>query len=435
MRVSRFIFRTVFALTACESIHAHAQTTAGAGTVVVIPQAANIPGAFTTTIFVRNPNANAITVNVRYYQSDNALPPGDGASYTCTPQLNVPANATVMFDLATQCSSPGAPDFGMIVLEDVTNQFTTQFKTNPFLAYSRTESPTAIGFSIEGFPAGNFSAAPASSPAEAVGLRKSSGAPHFRSNCFIGALNETVNYTVELRQGETGALIGGQIVGSLAPYHTTRIFDVFAQAGAPLSNYANVRAKFTTTSASAMIGFCTVESSDNLSADFRIAKSVEARDNRQSRLACYGMDSCGSTVSSVADPATITDTSKRNIHYLIIDQPDFVKCDLVSEAGGASRLNDLQMVIRGPTDTPTGTTKFVNPVAPYDAAPYTSGGLAQTGFYIYTGEKSINGGVASRWYIDVSLRIGGNATPPIKYGIKCSSGNGVTVPWLGASAS
>jgi hypothetical protein len=431
MRVLQSMVQAVFVLCGCAALHAQAQTTAGAGTVVVIPQAANIPGAFSTTVFVRNPNANAITVNVRYYQSDDAVPAGTGTSYPCT-QLNVGANLTAMFDLGTQCTftAGSTNNFGMIVLEDATSQF----KTNPFFAYSRTESPTAIGFSIEGFPAGNFSAAPASSPADAVGLRKSSGAPHFRSNCFIGALNETVNYTVELRQGETGALIGAPIPGSVAAYHTTRILDIFTQALTPLSDYANVRAKFTTTTSSAMIGFCTVESQDNLSADFRIAKSVEARDNRQSRLACYGMDSCGSAVSSVADPTTITDTTKRNIHYLIIDQPDFVKCDLVSEAGGGSRLTDLQMVVRGPTDAPTGNTPFSNAVPPYNAAPYTSGGSGLTSFYIYTGEKSINGGVASRWYIDVSFRSGGNATTPIKYGIKCSSGNGVTVPWLGTSA-
>ena len=119
---------------------------------------------------------------------------------------------------------------------------------------------------------------------------------------------------------------------------------------------------------------------------------------------------------------------------MIIDPPDFVKCDLVSDEA-ASRLDDLQIVLRPPSDSLTGTTPFANANPPYNAAPYTSGGAGQTSLYVYTGEKStINGGVASRWYLDVSFRNGGDSTVPIKYGIKCTSGNGVTIPWLGTSA-
>jgi hypothetical protein len=430
MRSVRSVVRSALAIAGLAASAAHGQTTAGSGTVIVLPLAANIPGAYATTVFVRNPNANSITLDVRYYQSDNATPPGTGTPYTCAP-LPVAASAAVTFDLASQCTfAPGSTDnFGMIVLEDVT----TQYKTNRFFAYSRTEDPTGNGFSVEGFPVGTFSSAPGNAPAEALGLKRTAAAPHYKANCFVGALNETVNYTLELRQGETGTLIG-QIIGSVGPYHTTRILDVFTAAGAPAADYANVRAKFTTTTSSAMIGFCTIETTDNGSADFRVAKSNDARDNRQSRLACYGMDDCGADASSTADPATITDTTKRNIHYMIIDPPDFVKCDLVSDEA-ASRLDDLQIVLRPPSDSLTGTTPFANANPPYNAAPYTSGGAGQTSLYVYTGEKStINGGVASRWYLDVSFRNGGDSTVPIKYGIKCTSGNGVTIPWLGTSA-
>ena len=118
----------------------------------------------------------------------------------------------------------------------------------------------------------------------------------------------------------------------------------------------------------------------------------------------------------------------RNIHYLIIDAPDFVKCDLVSQSG----LNNLQMVLRGPTDTATGNTAFANPTPPYNASPYTSGGAGVCSFYIYTGDKGqtiAGSGASTRWYIDVS-RVSGTAA--ISYGIRCQSGNGVTIPWLGA---
>lgn len=429
MRLRTFVQLGLFALGGAFASSGTAQTTAASGTVIVLPLAAYIPGAYTTTVFVRNPNTSAITINIRYYQSDSANPVGTGTPLACG-QLSIPANLAVTFDLGAQCGSAftGTDNFGQILLEDVTGIY----KTNTFFAYSRTESPTGNGFSVEGFPVGNFSSA----TAESLGLKRTLGAPHYRSNCFVGALNETVNYQIELRQGETGALIGsGVIAGTLAPYHSIRYLDIFnaVPGGNTNTAYANVRAKFSNSSNSAMIGYCTLETSDNGSADFRVAKSADGRDNRQSRLSCYGMDSCTATtgVESAIDPAVITDTTKRNVHYLILDAPDFVKCDLVSQ----TRLNDLQMVLRGPTDTATGTTPFANSAPPYNAAPYTSGGAGQTNFYVYTGEKgqSIAGsGAATRWYIDVSYRAGGNATTPITYGIRCQSGNGVTIPWLGA---
>jgi hypothetical protein len=165
-----------------------------------------------------------------------------------------------------------------------------------------------------------------------------------------------------------------------------------------------------------------LETSANGSADFRVAKSDDGLDTRQARLACYGQDDCGS--ASLNNAAQILDTTKRNIHYLILDQPDYVQCTLVSP-----RLTDLKMVLRGPGD-PLGTTPF--PALP----PFNNGGATATSFYIYTGEKStIALGATTRWYIDVSFRTGGNATTPIDYGITCRSGNGVTVPWLGTTAS
>lgn len=414
-----------------------AQTTAGAGTVIVLPLAAYIPGVYETTVFVRNPNPNAINLAVRYYQSDSATPAGTGTPLTCG-QLSVPASAATTFELGTQCVFSGTDNFGQIVLEDVT----ASQKTNVFLAYSRTEFRSGgslqngNGFSVEGFPVGNFSSATAGGflgfTAESIGLKRTVGAPHYRSNCFVGALNEPVNYQVQLFQGETGALLGAVAPATLGAYHSVRYLDIFAQAGLANIDYSNVRAKFVSSNNAALIGFCTLETSDNGSADFRIAKSIDARDTRQSRLACFGMDSCGSNVSSATDPAQITDITQRNVHYLIIDQPDFVKCDLVSDAT-TPRLNDLEMRLRVPGD-PLTSPQFT-PGAPYNVfPPYTSGGDGQTGFYIYTGEKStIASGSTTRWYIDVSFREGGNTTTPIKYGIKCYAGNGLTVPWLGGT--
>jgi hypothetical protein len=72
--------------------------------------------------------------------------------------------------------------------------------------------------------------------------------------------------------------------------------------------------------------------------------------------------------------------------------------------------------------------------APYNIAPYTAGGSGATGFYIYTGEKStIDSGITTRWFIDVTASGAGSPTFPINYGIKCFSGNGISVPWFGRS--
>jgi hypothetical protein len=410
---------------ATASLPGFAQTTAGAGTVVVLPLASNIPGAYSTTVFVRNPSSNPqITVKVRYYQSNSGNPAGNGTPYACT-DLVVPSNQVKTFDLASQCTfpGPGVNNFGQIVLEDVTS--VPDVKTHPFFAYSRTEATTGNGFSVEGFPVGNFSA----SVADAVGLKQTpSTAPHYKSNCFIGALGEEVDYQLLLFSG-TGTLIStNTISGTLQPYQSVRILDVFTQAGVT-GNQSNVRATFTNNNAAgtAMIAYCTLETTDNGSADFRVAKSSRANDLRQSRLICYAMDNCTDTTASINNPAQLS-SGKRNIHWAIFDQPDFVQCQLVSD-----QLAALQIQLRSWSDTVQGTTPFALP-AGYDSLPYTAGGSGATSFYVYTGEKStVNNGETTRWFIDVTQRSGSSPTFPINYGIKCTSGNGITVPWLARS--
>lgn len=421
-----------------------AQTSAGAGTVLLLPLIADITAGtkWVSTIFVQNPNPNPITVSVTYYFSDNQGTVGiQGTSLACTP-LSVPANAAVTFDPATQCPlstlpSPGNTNvFGSLVLADATSTYAT----NVFLAYSRVAKPSGEsgagnGFSVEGFPVGNFSSA----TSDVIGLQRSSETPvpNFLSNCFVAALNEQVDYSITLRQGETGALLGTYPQSgpplTLAPYHNVRIFDVITAAGLPAGNYSNVRATFTNQDGSAMIGYCTVESTTAGSADFRLAKSTDARDVRQSRLACYGMDSCPASTPSTNNPAEITNASLKNIHYAIFDQPDFIKCDLVGDV--STTLPYLEITLRGPGDPITSPT-FALP-APYNAAPYTAGGGGATGFYIYTGEKStIASGSTTRWYIDVQVRSGATGySLPLKYGIECSSGNGISIPWLGTTAA
>jgi hypothetical protein len=390
-----------------------AQTTAGSGSVIVVPVVAATP-SYTTEIFVRNPNSALLTLNVDFYEANNSSIPG---LRPCN-QLNVPALATVPFTLATQCTLGAGSHFGMLVLEDAASE-----KIDLFYAYSRTQTPSGNGFSVEGFPVGNFSGA----SADVVGIKRQAAAPVYQTNCFVGALGEAINYQIILRNGNTNTVIDSSISGTLQPYEMIRLLDVFGPAGAnaPAGDYTNVRANFSVTNANkpAYVGFCTLQESTFFGADFRIVKSEDAMDNRQRRLTCFAQDSCG-TVSSI-NPASITNVTQKNIHWLIFAQPDYVKCELVS-----ARLADLEIQLRGPGDVFTAPVFSTSP-------PYSSGGDNLTSFYIFTGHRgdALTLGTVTRWFIDVSFREGGNSTVPIDYGITCQSGNGVTVPWFRATAA
>ena len=454
MHVRRLMSLALSLIAVATGVAGHAQTTAGAGTVMVLPLVADIPAAYVTTVFVQNTHATPITLDVTYYFSDQADATIAGTALTCS-QLTVAANSVATFDPYAQCnmgtvlSSTVTNIFGMMILDDAASP-----KANTFYTYSRTAQPPGgagpyNGFSVEGYPVGNFSIAN-NSGVSAIGLMESapSTPPNFRSNCFIGALGESVNWQLILRDS-TGTPIGNSLSGTLAAWHNMRILDVFAAAlgvsvGHVPTAYSNVRATFTNSSGSTTIAFCTVETTDNGSADFRIAKSDDANDVRQSRQACYGMDTCGASVPSASNPTYLDSTTSKNIHYAIFDQPDFIQCSLVSDS--TRDLGDLELMLRGPGGDPQSATQFniATLPAPYNASPYTSGGQGATSFYIYTGARStVNAGQTTRWYIDVSgnqssstlaTDIAGNSSGKgIPYGITCTSGNGITVPWLGTT--
>ena len=380
---------------------AHAQSTAGSGSVLVVPVAA-ATASYTTEVTVRNPGTSPITLNVDFHEATGSAVPG---LRSCA-QLVVAANETKPFQLASQCTLGGGSHFGLLILEDAAAQ-----KTNLFYAYSRSQTPGGNGFSVEGFPIGAFSGA----SAEVIGLKRQAAAPVYQSNCFVSALGEALNYQLVLRNGTTGAPVGSPMTGSLQPYEQVRLFDVGASAG----DFSNVRGTFTVTGGNqALVAFCTVQESTFFGADFRIAKSEDASNQREKRLACLGQDSCG-VVSTTGGAEQITDTAQKNVYSMIITQPDYVRCDVIG-----ARAADLQIRLRQWGDP------FASPV--FAAGPgYTSGGTGQSFFYVYTGERAaVNNGTATRWFIDVAYRTGGNATTPIDFGITCKSGNGTEVPWL-----
>ena len=112
---------------------------------------------------MRNPNSAPITLNVRFYEALTAATPG---LRTCN-QLIVPAFLIVQFTLPGQCTLGVGNHHGMLLLEDAASE-----NLDIFYAYSRSQTPSGNGFSVEGFPAGNFSGA----PSDVIGLKRQAAA-------------------------------------------------------------------------------------------------------------------------------------------------------------------------------------------------------------------------------------------------------------------
>ena len=184
----------------------------------------------------------------------------------------------------------------MLVLEDAAAQ-----QTNMFFAFSRAQTPGGNGFSVEGFPIGAFSGA----PADVIGLKRQAASPVYQTNCFVGAFGEALDYQIVLRDGTTNNTIPAShaITGHLEPFEMMRILDVFGADGvnAPAGNYLNYRANFDVSSAGApaMVGFCTVQESTFFGADFPASASRPMR----ATMASDGSHASVSTTARTPRPA------------------------------------------------------------------------------------------------------------------------------------
>jgi hypothetical protein len=379
--------------------------------VIILPVVAETV-SYTSEVVVRNPNSTSLTLNVKFYEALTSTTPG---LRTCS-QLTVAASQSKPFTVSAQCSPLGAGSHhGMLVLEDAAAQ-----QTNVFFAFSRAQTPGGNGFSIEGFPIGAFSGA----PADVIGLKRQAAAPVYQTNCFVGALGEAVDYQIVLRDGMTNNTIptSHAITGHLSRSQMTRILDVLVQDGvnAPAGDYLNYRANFTVTSAGApaMVSFCTVQESTFFGADFRIAKSTDARNDGQRRVACIGLDNCSDTMHSADVPSSLDVHEEEHL----FDDP---------EPTGLRPLRSRRTRGCRSANAPAPMGRSVDVGGLPSSPPYSSGGSDETFFYVNTGGRAaVNSGTASRWFIDVAFRTGGNATTPIDYGITCRAGNGMEIPWL-----
>jgi len=169
-----------------------AQTAFGSSKTIVFPVLANTV-TFTSTVTLYNPNGSDVTVGLDFFDANNTAVPGPKP---CSDIL-VPANGTVAFTLASQCTlDPTTSHFGPLIASDNAG-------TSEIFGYSRTENNASAGFSIEGFPSENF----ATDTTNVTGLRGSTNvAPTHQSNCFVTAQADAITYDMNLFDGTTGAV-------------------------------------------------------------------------------------------------------------------------------------------------------------------------------------------------------------------------------------
>ena len=249
-----------------------AQTAFASSTTIVFPVVAST-ATFTTTVTLYNPNGSDVTVGLDYFDardSDPSKSPLVPGQKPCN-DVVVPANGSVAFTLASQCTLGDGTHFGPLVASDNAG-------TGQIFGYSRTENNASAGFSIEGFPSEDLT----TDKTNVTGLRGSTvlapPASH-QTNCFVTAQADAITYDMKLFDGTTGAQIGSTVSGALNAFEQIRYLDVFSStvANAPAAtDFSNVRAEFTRTSDGdqQMAAFCTVQDNATFGADFRIAKAL-----------------------------------------------------------------------------------------------------------------------------------------------------------------
>lgn len=367
---------------------ASAQSVNGFSSIIHVPVVVS-SATFHTTLFVHNPSSSATTVRMTYYGANGTAMAGANA---CG-DISIPAGTTSEFDPSQLCSLAGAgSQFGSMRIYELSDS------VRPIAAYTRVQSFSGNGFSIEGFPVGHIS----NDLGESVvlGLARQAGAPGYQSNCFVSSVGEAVTIDMVLKDG-ANAQLGTTQSFSLGANETVRVLDVFAAAGAPDGDYSNVRAEFTkgtTIGNPSFSAFCTVQNNTSFDADFRVAKTVTPDDDGMRYTGVSNKDGMG---NQLAVPA-----GGKQVFALYLKHPDFVSCRAIGS---------------GP---PNIELRLLDP----------SGAVAAGGDDVdefgefYLGEKSTRGdGSNSLWKLEVGSRDGLGTT---NYNVQCHSGNGTNRPIL-----
>jgi len=116
-----------------------------------------------------------------------------------------------------------------------------------------------------------------------------SAAPGYQSNCFVGALNESVTIDLRLRSSNN-TQIGITQTFNLGASQMIRLVDVFQRSERlrRLRKRAR-RVRRERCRPGGFIGFCTVQNNTSFDADFRIAKASNPADLSR-RYTAFGRD-------------------------------------------------------------------------------------------------------------------------------------------------
>jgi hypothetical protein len=370
-----------------------AQSTDGFGTIIRVPIVVN-SSSYGSTLTLRNEGSVTANISVTFYAST-----GSAVGSKSCGIVNVPAGQTVEQSFAALCAMPlpGGSQFGQLHLYELNNE------NVPFSAYTRVQTPTGNGFSVEGFKIGTMTGTDSFS--YVTGLKRQAAAPGYTSNCFIASVGEAVDVQWGL-QTSAGVALGTTQNVSLAANGMVRLSDVFTAVGAPAGDYSNVTASFSEQTLGGEPGFaafCTVQNNTSFDADFRIAKDLNPADARTRKFVSASTTGLGAGLALAA-------YGDQHVLGLNLQNPDWVQCAI-----SATTPTNFEFRLKDPS-----------------GAVVVGGDSVNSFGEVYLGERSAR--TVGLWKLEIE---GANAlaTFPLAYSVNCQSGNGTNNPiYLGTEA-
>lgn len=366
---------------------ASAQSPNGFASIVHIPVVVST-GTFRSTLFVHNPGGT-VSVDATYYGATGTA--DAGTPLNCGSH-NIPAGRTQSFDIADICGFSGASNFGTLRLVEQDNK-----DPHPIAAYTRVQSFSGNGFSIEGFPLAEFSNN--LGPSVVLGLRRDAAAPGYGTNCFASSIGEPVNVSMSLFDG-TNTALGTPYSFVLGGNATLRVLDVFTAVGALAGDYSNVRAEFSLGTGNvgnpSFSAFCTVQNNTSFDADFRIAKTVAPDDQSHLYFSDQLFDGLGAPL--------VIPASGKIVFAIAFKHPDYVQCKITGDGADKSEIQ-----IKDPSGAIVAGGDNVKLIPKF-----------------YLGDKTARGnGGNGIWTVEMGSRDG---LGDDKSRLRCFSGAGMTRP-------
>lgn len=397
-----------------------AQTTDAYHAIQVLPVVVDT-ASFSQRFYLHNPSfMQARVVTPTYYPASGTA---QLAPVTC-PTINLVDRKPVSFNsLRQMCPGLAAGSmFGTLVL--------SSGNSGSFAVYSRVNNAAGAGFSVEAFPASDFSGA----ITLVTGLRRSAATPSspaFQTNCFAGVLGEitpaaipaATDIKLELRQDDT--VIGSTVV-SLLPGKLVRLLDVFAAVGDANHEYDHALAEFTAPlgAPGGLISFCTVQENTGFGADFRIGKQVQGDGANQNvfdfnRMRDSWVNGTPQFNGLALAPAKfeIPPGASANTHAIYFRHPDYVGCSLINTSTGllAAASYGLEMRLLAYSGDPVAFTVL-------------AGGNEVAGFSgLYLGDKADRPNSGNLVYFLQVESNGQNEGSNRPYALRCQSGSGHTL--------